>query len=127
MTRQIVNVGASVNDGTGDLGPRGWLQKYETNFNEAYAGATALAPLPGLGWFHVKAYGAIGNGIADDTTAVQAAIAAAQVAGGVVYNPLGFTCLLNQVTVAGSFRVTFAGQGTYKIATTFSKVLSDAL
>lgn len=38
-------------------------------------------------WFSVKAYGAVGNGIADDTAAIQATINAAPATGGVVYVP----------------------------------------
>lgn len=41
-------------------------------------------------WFDVKKYGAAGNGSTDDSTAIQAAIAAAETAGrGVVYFPAG--------------------------------------
>ncbi|MBV8332762.1 MAG: hypothetical protein JO192_08525, partial [Candidatus Eremiobacteraeota bacterium] len=42
-----------------------------------------------LGWFNVKDYGAIGNGIANDTTHVQAAIDAVTPPGGIVYFPQG--------------------------------------
>lgn len=58
-------------------------------------GATTLdvAPtIPGgsavaLGWVNAKAYGALGNGTHDDTTAIQAAINALGANGGVVYLP----------------------------------------
>lgn len=41
-------------------------------------------------YINVKAYGAVGNGVADDTTAIQAAIVAAETAGqGAVYFPGG--------------------------------------
>lgn len=42
----------------------------------------------GKPWYDVKAYGAIGDGITDDTAAIQAAINAA-VTGGIIYFPLG--------------------------------------
>lgn len=40
-------------------------------------------------FFNAKAYGAIGNGTTDDTVAIQAALTAAQVAGGIVFFPQG--------------------------------------
>lgn len=43
----------------------------------------------GLGWTSVVSKGAIGNGVADDTAAIQAAIAALPASGGVVYFPPG--------------------------------------
>ena len=43
----------------------------------------------GMQVFNVKDYGAVGNGVTDDATAIQAAINAAAVAGGIIYIPLG--------------------------------------
>lgn len=40
-----------------------------------------------VGWFAVDEYGAVGNGVVNDTVAIQAAITAAEVAGGIVYFP----------------------------------------
>jgi hypothetical protein len=54
--------------------------------------------------FNVKAFGAVGNGSADDTAALQAAINAAQAVGGTVYLP------------AGIYRVTSPVQITNKVA-----------
>lgn len=52
----------------------------------------------GLGYFSVKDYGALGNDSANDTAAVQAAIEAAKVAGGVVFFPPG-TYKCNTLTI----------------------------
>ena len=50
-------------------------------------------------WYNVRAYGALGNGSADDTVAIQAALNAANSAGGgLVYAPKG-TYKLSTVTV----------------------------
>jgi hypothetical protein len=42
-------------------------------------------------WIDVRAHGALGNGISDDTAAIQAAINAVPAAGGTVFFPAGFT------------------------------------
>lgn len=56
-------------------------------------------------WFNVMDYGAVGDGVADDTAAIQAAINAANPRGGVVYFPRGdyliSTGLLIDNSVAG--------------------------
>jgi parallel beta-helix repeat protein len=59
--------------------------------------------------YNVKAYGAVGDGITDDTTAIKAAIAAAP-AGGVVYFPAG-TYLCGQINVTTN-RLTLLGSGS---------------
>jgi hypothetical protein len=66
----------------------------------------------GVNNYNVKDYGAVGNNIADDTAAIQAAIAAAQATGGQVYFPAG-NYLLNgtaPLNVTGTY-VTFQGSG----------------
>lgn len=53
--------------------------------------------------FNVISYGAVGNGVANDTAAIQAAITAAQNAGGgVVYFPIGTYRITAQLTVTAS-------------------------
>jgi hypothetical protein len=92
-----------------------------TNWQVLYGGSsvnlsTALATLAGLKNFVVTdpAYGAVGNGIADDRSAINAAIAAANAAGGgVVFFPPGtyritnaLTCFTTVALVANSASLT---------------------
>jgi parallel beta-helix repeat protein len=60
-------------------------------------------------WFNVKAYGAEGNGIADDTTAVQNTITAAAAAAGLVYIPTGTYRITSRLTLPSN--TTLAGEG----------------
>ena len=73
---------------------------------------SASDTLQGRGIFNVKAspYNAIGNGTADDTNPVQAAIDAASVSGGIVYFPPGTYKFTNQLSCSSS-NVRFAGEG----------------
>lgn len=62
-----------------------------------------------IGWFNVKDYGAVGDGSADDTTAVQDTIDAADAAGsGVVWFPPG-TYLCSALTVSENVSLIGAG------------------
>lgn len=63
-------------------------------------------------YFNVKAppYNAKGDGVTDDTAAIQAAITAAQVAGGVVYFPMG-TYVLTASLIIGADNVQLLGDG----------------
>jgi hypothetical protein len=116
MTQQTINVGTVPNDQTGDQA-RTAFQKVNANFTEVYAGA-----LPGLSAStgssligHIASgtgavattvqsklresvsvldFGAVGNGVTDDTAAIQAAITATKNAGKILSFP------------AGSYRVT---------------------
>jgi len=68
-----------------------------------------------LGWVNVLDYGAVGNGVADDTDAIQDAIVAAAAGSGVVYLPAGtynFTQL--DLRSGGNGTLTFRGAQGYQ-------------
>ncbi len=66
-------------------------------------------------WYSVKDYGAVGDGVADDTASVQAAInACATAGGGVVYFPSG-QYNVSQLTINGQNNVQLRGAGTSSI------------
>jgi hypothetical protein len=133
MTQQTINVGTVPNDQTGDQA-RTAFQKVNANFTEVYAGA-----IPGLSAstgsslvghiasgtgavattvqiklresVSVKDFGAVGDGVTDDTAAIQAAITAG--AGGKVYFPAATYLISSALTVVSSnTRLEGAGVGT---------------
>lgn len=68
-----------------------------------------------LGIYNVQQYGAIGNGVVDDTAAIQDAINAANAAGGgTVYFPPG-TYKATNITLAGMANITLMGAGAASI------------
>lgn len=70
------------------------------------------ARFKGEPWHDVAAYGATGDGVTDDTAAMQAALDAAMAAGGSVFVPPGtYRCNLSAVSPHG---VTMAGAGRLK-------------
>jgi hypothetical protein len=77
----------------------------------ALLNATAL--LVPTGWFDVTddAYGAVGDGVVNDTTAVQAALTACAAAGGgVVYFPPGTYKLTAALSVSTAVQITLRGE-----------------
>lgn len=74
---------------------------------------------PSMQVFEVKAYGAVGDGATDDTSAVQAALTAAALVGGPVYFPPGNYKITTALTLAPgstlSVQVVGAGRGTTTI------------
>lgn len=67
-------------------------------------------------YFNVKDYGALGDGIADDTTAIQDTITAAAVLGGIVFIPAG-TYLVSTLTVANGVEIFGIGNKSILSAT----------
>jgi hypothetical protein len=75
-----------------------------------------------LGLFNVKNYDAKGDGTTDDTTAIQAAIDAAHVEGGVVWLPAG-TYMSGQLTLYGNVSMI----GANRAATTIKSNAAESL
>lgn len=67
-------------------------------------------PLPALPFFNVRDFGAVGNGVVDDTNAVQATINAASAAGGIANFPAG-TYLVSATITIGNSGVALVGAG----------------
>uniref|UniRef100_UPI000EF5A659 right-handed parallel beta-helix repeat-containing protein n=1 Tax=Streptomyces sp. E5N91 TaxID=1851996 RepID=UPI000EF5A659 len=65
----------------GGDGSRVWVEAHNVGSNEAAAGSVR-------DWLNVRDYGAVGDDTADDTAAIQAALAACPM-GGIVYLPAG--------------------------------------
>ena len=75
------------------------------------AGSPGTWAPAGTRWYSVKGYGATGNGTADDTAAIQAAVTACGTAGGgVVYFPAGTYACTGAINVDYS-NVTLLGDG----------------
>jgi Pectate lyase superfamily protein len=66
--------------------------------------------LMGSMFFNVKSYGAIGDGLTDDTAAIQAAIDAVPSSGGVVFFPAG-TYIISQTLTVTTSATTLLGVG----------------
>jgi len=75
----------------------------------------------GVEVFNVKDYGAVGDGTTDDTTAIQAAIDAAEAAGGETVWLAGGTYLVNSTIVVRD-RVSMVGAGVASVLTTASAI-----
>src|ERR1035437_7545240 len=85
----------------------------------ALTGGTMTGPIVGLQdkggqVFNVKGYGALGNNSTDDTTAIQAAVTAAGVSGGIVFFPPGTYVTVAGIT-CGTDTVSFQGAGKSSI------------
>ena len=86
-----------------------------TNHHVTTAGGVKLYVVPGDAGYNVKAFGAVGNGAANDTAALVAAEAAAFAAGGELCSPT-MTCLVTstiQLRVGGDLeQMTIVANGT---------------
>jgi hypothetical protein len=63
-------------------------------------------------WYNVRAYGAVGDGVADDTAAIQAAVVALSATGGVLYFPTG-TYLISMAIAITADGVSVRGDGMH--------------
>lgn len=77
------------------------------------AGAARLVEAMDLEYFNVKNHGALGNGIADDTTAINSALTAARTAGkGTVFFPAGIYNTTGSHDLSGTTGLRVLGSGT---------------
>jgi hypothetical protein len=83
------------------------------NVQAAIDEIVAAAGVAGTGWFNVRDYGAAGNGTADDTAAVNSAIAALNTAtSGVLYFPAGtYKCTAALTTITAQALILGDGHG----------------
>lgn len=76
----------------------------------------AVAHFKGSPWHDIRAYGAVGDNVADDTAAIQAAANALGASGGTIYVPSGTYKITGTITIgaasAGAIRVVGEGGGT---------------
>lgn len=94
MSQQVIPVGTVPNDGNG-VQPRTAFQSVNANFTELYATANAV--------FNVKNYGAVGDGVTDDTAAFQATETARAATGGLAYISAGTYKIVGQVVVSTNY------------------------
>jgi hypothetical protein len=95
-------------DSEGDL--NGWVDM--PDFDIVYAdGTRKQVRLTQPGYFNVFSYGALGNGIADDKAAIQAALDAAGLVGGTVLFPAGVYNVSSRLSLDDAKGVTLRGLG----------------
>lgn len=77
--------------------------------------SVALSGLAGL-FFNVKGFGALGNGSSDDSLAIQAAVSAAAVLGGIVYFPPGTYRTSTKISIPAGVSLLGNGGASSKLA-----------
>lgn len=103
------NAAAGVNAVIGSLYPRSGTGQLWQKTSAPDTGWTQL--VQSFAWYVVKNYGATGDGVTDDTTAIQSAINdCAAAGGGVVYFPPG-TYAVTQLTINAQDNVQLQGAG----------------
>src|SRR5882672_11655075 len=96
-----------------------YIPGVDTSLGVGFQNIKLLATSLQGGWANVLAYGAIGDGFADDTAAITAAITAMTTAGGVVYFPPGtYRCSPTAFTAIS--HATLLGAGPYASQITFT-------
>ena len=68
-------------------------------------------------FFNVKDYGALGNNSSDDTAAIQSAIDAANISGGIVFVPEGIYLISSPLTIYSNIEIMGTGAGSSEIRT----------
>lgn len=81
----------------------------------ALPGAQALAPLPSSAPYNARSYGALGDGKADDTHAIQTAVDYALRNGGRVYIPAGRYRITRAIRFRSAERVDIVGDGASSV------------
>lgn len=100
----------SLSDDAGKAAARSALELGEFTTNNTAAGIRAAAGLNDL--VSVTYYGAVGDGVTDDTVAIKAALAAVPATGGNIYFPSGTYVLTNRLSVASNTQI--SGDGSDK-------------
>ncbi len=85
------------------------------NHNVSNMSVSGLAIKEGR-WLDVTAYGAVGDGITDDTNAIQAAINNAGINGGIVFLPVGDYLVSSSLIIYSGITLQGNGEGTKIIA-----------
>lgn len=68
-------------------------------------------PVPVVYIYNVKEYGAVGDGVTDDTTSIQNAVNAAQINGGTVYVPCGTYSISSSILITKPITIMGEGNG----------------
>lgn len=96
------------------------VDQYRWEKQQIFSQESALAP-DTTAFFNIKDYGAVGNGLADDTAAVQAAVDAVRaIGGGTVWAPPGTYLITSTIDLYQKKRLTVNIRGSGIKCTTFT-------